>query len=87
VREGGHVPPKFVVEGTVMMFVSPEFSTIEHIIMYLTARYAVYYGRPCVVMGRSLYFAGVVSFFFIFPRLFSAVGHWMSTIPPHMTWL
>jgi len=26
------------------------------------------------------------SFFFFFPRLFSAVGDWMSTILPHMVW-
>jgi len=23
---------------------------------------------------------------FLFPRLISAVGHWMSTILPHMVW-
>jgi len=27
-----------------------------------------------------------LSFFLIFPRLFSAVGNWMSTILPHMMW-
>jgi len=26
------------------------------------------------------------SFFFVFPRLISAVGDWMSTILPHMVW-
>ena len=43
------------------------------------------YGRQ---QGRplGLYFAAVVSSFFLvlfFPRLFSAVGDWMSTIFPH----
>ena len=38
-------------------------------------------------MDRPLYFAAVVSIFLLlsssFPRLFSAVGNWMSTILPH----
>jgi len=25
-------------------------------------------------------------YLFLFPRLISAVGHWMSTILPHMVW-
>ena len=53
-------------------------------------------------MGRPLYFAAVVTFFFFFilrlrlrlllllssffPRLFAAVGNWMSTVLPHMMW-
>jgi len=47
---------------------------------------------PPIVLYRSLYFAAVVSFFFFlllssfFPRIFSAVGDWMSTILPHMMW-
>ena len=40
-------------------------------------------------MGRPLYFAAVVSifllsFFFLFPRLVTAVRDWMPTILPHM---
>jgi len=31
-----------------------------------------------------VYYAAVVSFFRLFPRLFSAVADWMSTILPHM---
>jgi len=27
-----------------------------------------------------------LSFFYLFPRLLSAVGDWMSTILPHMVW-
>jgi len=35
--------------------------------------------------GEPLYFAAVVSiFFFFFPRLFLAVGAWMSAILPHI---
>ena len=41
-------------------------------------------------MDRPLYFAAVfiflLSFFFFFPWLISAVGDWMSTILPHMMW-
>jgi len=33
---------------------------------------------------RMLYFRPVVSSFFFFPCLFSAVGEWMSTILPHI---
>ena len=42
---GGHVPPtgdtspEFVLRGTAMMFVPPEFSTYN---VYLTTRYAIY---------------------------------------------
>jgi len=32
----------------------------------------------------TFYFAAVVCIFF--PRLFSAVGDWMSTVLPHMMW-
>ena len=38
---------------------------------------------------QTFYFAAVVTFFFFFsffPRLFSAVAKWMSTIAPHMMW-
>ena len=40
---------------------------------------------------RTSYFVPVVtifiySFFFSFPRLFSAVGYWMPTILPHIRW-
>jgi len=47
---------------------------------------------------RTLYFHRVVSSIFLlllllllflllyFPRLISAVGHWMSTILPHIVW-
>jgi len=28
----------------------------------------------------------LLSSIFFFPRLFSAVADWMSTIPPHMVW-
>jgi len=37
---------------------------------------------------RTLYFCPVVSSssFYPFPRLFSAVAEWMSTILPHMVW-
>ena len=37
---------------------------------------------------RALYFAAVVSIFLLllFPRLFLAVGDWMSTVLPHMMW-
>jgi len=46
---------------------------------------------PLIVMGRPLYFAAVVSIFllssfFCFPRLISAVADWMSTILQHMMW-
>ena len=47
----------------------------------------VYYGRP-IGLGRPLYFTAVVSIssFFVFPRLFSAVGDWMCIVLPHMMW-
>ena len=37
---------------------------------------------------RTLYFCPALSsiFLFFFPRLFSAVADWMSTIVPHMVW-
>jgi len=46
---------------------------------------------PPYGIGRPLYFCPVVSiflssFFYLFPRLISAVGDWMSTILPHMVW-
>ena len=37
-------------------------------------------------MGRPLHSAAVVSSFFYFPRLFSAVADWMSAILPHVMW-
>jgi len=48
------------------------------------------YGRPAQQM-RTLYIHPVVSSFYLllsvfFPRLFSAVADWMSTILPHMVW-
>jgi len=47
-------------------------------------KYLLNYDRPAHQM-RTLYFAAVVSSsFFFFPRLFSAVADWMSTILPHM---
>ena len=50
-----------------------------------------FYGRP-MQYGRPLYFCPVVSssIFYLsifFPRLFSAVGDWMSTILPHIVCL
>jgi len=33
-----------------------------------------------------LWFLLSIFFFFFFPRLFSAVADWMSTILPHMVW-
>jgi len=36
--------------------------------------------------GGHLYSAGRQSSFLFFPRLFSAVAEWMSTILPHMVW-
>ena len=42
---------------------------------------------PCIAGCGHIYFHPVVSsFFFLFRRLISAVGHWMSTILPHMVW-
>ena len=43
---------------------------------------------PCIAGCGHIYFHPVVSFFFLFlfPRLISAVGHWTSTILPHMVW-
>ena len=38
------------------------------------------------VADADIIFWPVVSFFFFFPRLFSAVADWMSTILPHMIW-
>ena len=47
---------------------------------------------PCVA-DADIIFCPVISislsssfFFFFFPRLISAVGHWMSIILPHMVW-
>jgi len=40
---------------------------------------------PCIA-DADIIFAAVVSFLFFFPRLFSAVGDWMSTILLHMMW-
>jgi len=49
---------------------------------------------PCVADADSIFLpCGFVVFFFffffcfLFPRLISAVGDWMSTILPHMVWL
>jgi len=40
---------------------------------------------PPYGIGQAIIFFAVVSFFFfLFPRLISAVGDWMSTILPHM---
>jgi len=33
-----------------------------------------------------LWFLLLVSIFLLFPRLFSAIAHWMFTILPHMVW-
>jgi len=38
------------------------------------------------IFWETVYFEAVVTIFF-FPRLFSAVAGWMSTILPHMMWL
>jgi len=56
----------------------------------------VLYLWPFIVMGRPLYFAAVVSIFFLSFFLLSffffpspnlrAVGDWMSTVFPHMMW-
>jgi len=47
-----------------------------------------YLWPPCIAGCGHIYFHPVVSsfFLFLFPRLISAVGHWMSTILPHMVW-
>jgi len=37
------------------------------------------------VIGQTIIFLPC-DFFLFFPRLISAVGHWMSTILPHMVW-
>ena len=47
------------------------------------------YGRPMYSNSNRaghIYFHPVVSSFFFFPRLISAVGDWMSTILPPMVW-
>jgi len=35
---------------------------------------------------RTFYFTTVVTVFLLFPRLFSAVADWMSTMLPHIVW-
>jgi len=45
-------------------------------------------GKPlyfCPVVS-SIFFFFFLSIFYLFPRLISAVGDWMSTILPHMVW-
>ena len=52
----------------------------------------IHYLWPPYVIGQAIYifilwFLLLYSFFFLFfPRLISAVGDWMSTVPPHMVW-
>jgi len=36
--------------------------------------------------GHYIFVLWFLSFFFFFPRLFSAVADWMSTILAHMVW-
>jgi len=45
-----------------------------------------FYGRPIgqAILFSSSFFYLVLSF--VFPRRFSAVGDWMSTILPNMMW-
>ena len=45
-------------------------------------------GRPlcCTHVVSSFFFFLSLSFFLLFPSLFSAVADWMSTILPHMMW-
>jgi len=45
-----------------------------------------YCGLHYVVIGWPLYSAAVVSSYFFFSGLFSAVADWMSTILPHVMW-
>jgi len=45
-----------------------------------------YLWPPCIAGCGHIYFHPVVSTFFLFPCLISAVGHWMFTIFPHMVW-
>jgi len=52
-------------------------------------RCTVYLWTPCIAGCGHIYFHPMVSSFFflllfLFPRLISAVGHWMYTILPHM---
>jgi len=44
----------------------------------------IYLWPPCVADADIC--PVVSSFFFFFPRLISAVGHWMSTILLHVVW-
>jgi len=45
-----------------------------------------YYGRPIGHVYTVCSCGFFLSFYFFFPRLFSAVTDWMSAILPHMMW-
>ena len=74
------------------LFISSYRSTLIRCFMLFNhiPRLLHIYGRP--PMGRPIYSAIVLSFFlfssffFLFPRIFSAVADWMSAILPHMMW-
>ena len=64
---GGHVPQNLYWSGN---DVRPAQNS-AHFTVYLTTRYAVYYGRP-MEQGRPLYFHAVVSIFYLSIYLFSS---------------
>jgi len=71
---------------------SKAFDSINHSTLFrklLKLSIPSNYGHP-MEQGRPLFFCPVISIFFylstFFPRLISAVGDWMSTIPPHIVW-
>ena len=64
----------------------PNFPALSRGVTYIrraaSAHILVLYGRPAQQMRT--YFHGVVSSSFLFSRLISAVGDWMSIILPHI---
>jgi len=65
---------------------SPSYVKIAFMSVCLSVCLKLFMAALCNRAGHT-YFHPVVSFFFLFPRLISAVGDWMSAILPHMVCL